>query len=291
MRLLTDLSLLVFTLLSLVACGVTAADIKNIRLIDARPGNATADICCLSGIDTQKAGEVILISDRGALFRGTLDDQGRTLRLKSSANLRLSSGRALTRAAYDAEGLAILPDGTLAISFEGRHSVTHYESGGTGIVAWRLPEEFKKSHNQGAEALAVDGAGSLWLISEKSKGEGFSIFSLRSGAWTNRGIFERLGSFKPVGADFDAAGRLYILERSLRLLGFTSRIRRIDDPRASTSAITIWQSRHGSHDNLEGIAVLESDGVSTQFLLVSDDNDFPLQSTEVLLLTLPVAQN
>ena len=183
-------------------------------------------------------------------------------------------------------GLAILGDGTHAISFEGRHRVAKYTGQGIGISAVALPGDVATRTNTGAEALAFDGRGTLWVISELAAGGGYDVATLRDGAWSYRGKLVGDPDFNPVGADFASGGELYVLERSFKYLGFASRLLRIRDPGASLEAETVWQSPRTRHDNLEAVAVISQTVNETTLLLVSDDNDFALQKTEALLLTI-----
>ena len=259
--------------------------VRGLEVVDGRANRADA-LCCLSGADTALDGSIVLVSDLGVLFGAELDAVTGTLTVTSSAPLRLSDGSAPGSALSNAEGLATLGDGTHAISFEGRHRVAKYTERGIGISAAALPGDVATRTNTGAEALAVDGADTLWVISELAAGGGYDAATLRDGAWSYRGKLIGNPDFNPVGADFAAGGELYVLERSFKYLGFASRLLRIRDPGASLEAETVWQSPRTRHDNLEAVAVISQSDGETTLLLVSDDNDFALQRTEALLLTI-----
>lgn len=276
------------TLLALTAATHLQAEtvtVRGLEVIDERADRADA-LCCLSGAEAELDGSIVLVSDRGVLFGAELDVVAGTLRVTSSAPLHLSDGSAPGSALSNAEGLAILRDGIHAISFEGRHRVAKYTGLGIGISAAALPGDVATRTNTGAEALAVDGGGTLWVISELAAGGGYDAATLRDGAWSYRGKLMGDPDFNPVGADFVSGGELYVLERSFKYLGFASRLRRITDPNISLEAETVWQSPRTRHDNLEAVAVTRQTGGVTTLLLVSDDNDFALQRTEALLLTI-----
>ena len=114
----------------------------------------------------------MLVSDLGVLFGADLDGAAGTLTITSSAPLRLSDGSAPGSALSNAEGLAIMRDGTHAISFEGRHRVAKYTARGFGVSAEALPREVSTRRNTGAEALAADSGDTLWVVSELEGGGG-----------------------------------------------------------------------------------------------------------------------
>ena len=258
----------------------------DLEILDRRVDRSDT-LCCLSGADTAPDGSIVLVSDVGVLFGAELDGVAGKLTIMASTPLRLSDGSAPGLALSNAEGLAIMRDGTQAISFEGRHRVAKYTARGFGVSSEAIPRDVSTRHNTGAEALAVDGRGdTLWVISELAAGGGYDVATLRDGAWSYRGKLMGDPDFNPVGADFAAGGELYVLERSFKYLGFASRLLRIRDPGASLEAETVWQSPRTRHDNLEAVAVISQTVNETTLLLVSDDNDFALQRTEALLLTI-----
>ena len=259
--------------------------VRGLEVIDGRANRADA-LCCLSGADTALDGSIVLVSDLGVLFEAELDQIAGTLTITASTPLRLSDGSAPGSALSNAEGLAIMRDGTHAISFEGRHRVAKYTGRGIGISAAAIPRDVSTRTNTGAEALAADSGDTLWVISELAAGGGYDVATLRDGAWSYRGKLVGDPDFNPVGADFASGGELYVLERSFKYLGFASRLRRISDPDTSLEAETVWQSPRTRHDNLEAVAVISQTVNKTTLLLVSDDNDFALQRTEALLLTI-----
>ena len=261
----------------------TAQSVTSVELIDRRQ-DQSATICCLSGIDIASNGTIFIVSDKGVLFEAELTADA--LIITASHRLRDQDGTPLSRERSDAEGLAITSDGGMFISLERQHRIDEFRNHQAG-QSWSIPRTIALPPNGGLEALAADRLGSLWSIPETPIQGAFPVLVLSAGQWTERGSLPQSGLFLPVGADFDARGRLYILERTNRLWQFQSRIRRINNPTEDEKDIeTIWESALGQYDNLEGIAILGNATNDIHLLLVSDDNKMPFQTTQVLLLRL-----
>ena len=196
------------------------------------------------------------------------------------------------RSLMDSEGVAVLPDGRFAVSFEGEGTarVWLYDPAATdGGPAEPLPDhpDFPRLQtNSALEALAADAQGRLWAIPERSGAldRPFPVYRYADGAWTVPLSLPRRGRFLPVGADFDDRGRLYLLERDFRgLLGFQSRVRRFTfDGDAIAEEETLLSTLPRQRDNLEGIAVWRDAGGALRMTMVSDDNNSFLQTTEVV---------
>ncbi|RVT82019.1 esterase-like activity of phytase family protein [Rhodobacteraceae bacterium CCMM004] len=200
------------------------------------------------------------------------------------AFLRDPRGGYLGRAWADSEGLAIAADGTLVISFEGRHRLARYDRDGTFLGD--LPKDdawADLQKNSGLEALAADADGTLFVLPERSgrQSRPFPVWRLDGERWTRAFEIPRRGPYLPVGADFGPDGRLYLLERHLAgLFGFTSRVRRFDlSAGAGLGEETLVTTRAGMHDNLEGVAVWH-DGARIRLTLIADDNFKFFQKTE-----------
>lgn len=236
----------------------------------------------LSAIDFGGNGQGYLLSDRGTLFEVGYDKLG-ALEVGQGVDLRDENGDLLPRPKSDSEGLAVLPDGRLAISFEWWHRVDVFETDGRLSEALRTPEKFADfQSNSGLEALAVDHEGRLIAIPERSGGSAvpFPVF-IYDGAW-REGVIPRRGAFLPVGADFGPRGRFYLLERDYLLGGFRSRIRRFDwDGERLTGEKELLKTRFWRHGNLEGIALRRAGG-DTLIEMVSDNNFLPVQRSELV---------
>ena len=231
------------------------------------------------------------LSDRSWLYWGSIerDGQGRIrgVNIAGRAHLKDSKGREL-KPGYlgDSEGLAIAPDGTIWVSFEGLDRIASYSS--PDAPATRQPEPpdlpaFKT--NSGMEALAIRDDGMLVAILERSGREDlpFPVLGFKDGSWSRLGRIRRDPRWLMVGADFGPDGMLYVLERDFRgLLGFASRVRRMrltaDGPQDEEILLT---TRPLQYDNLEGIAVWD-DGQGIRLTMISDDNFLILQRTEIV---------
>lgn len=273
-------------LLAIFCAGIAAADdVTRLEIIDARQVTRPV-ICCLSGVDTDAGGRVVLVSDRGFRFDAGLDSEMSSLIITQSLNLSETGGTPTSLDWIDAEGLAVANDGRIFISFERQHRITEYQAT-RALSSWAAPDFITLPSNGGMEALALDVSGTLWALPETPVEGSFALLALADGVWERRGLLEQTDGYLPVGADFDAIGRLYVLERDRWLLSFRSRVRRINNPMASSLDIeTLWESDYGEYDNLEGIAVLDGDRHSPRLLLISDDNQRSFQETQAIIVHL-----
>lgn len=172
----------------------------------------------------------------------------------------------------DAEGLAIARDGTLWISFERWAHVSRYD-------APDLPGQWIRDHdsfrdypqNRQLEAVAIHPDGTVYTFPERPLDAGFPKYRLDGDVWTIDGHIAELNGYSIVGADFDEAGRMYLLERKLVLgLWWQNRIRRLW-LNAPDDIETLWTGGRGEYNNLEGIAVW-TDQAALRITLVSDNN-------------------
>ena len=133
----------------------------------------------LSGLDQTKDG-LLAVTDSGDLLRlkVRLDRAGRLTGVTDAALLPLhdEQGRSLSgeKTPGDAEGLAVLPDGAFAVSFEQRHRIAlHADLAAPGRLL-TSPDPAALGSNEGMEALADAGTepaallvgaegGRLWL--------------------------------------------------------------------------------------------------------------------------------
>ena len=265
-----------------------AAEPVRLEIVDARAGPNLPEVCCLSGADTLPDGSLLIVSDKSTLFEAELDAGAGRLTLTHSAPLTLSDGTPLPKWRADAEGVAIGPGDKLHITFEGDHRAARYD-GARGVSSAPAPTDLGLPKNGGLEALAVDAGGTLWAIPETARGTGFPLLRLTGSRWEAAGALHASGGYLPVGADFDAAGALYVLERKFSFLRFQGRVRRLTlGPGGIEGIETVWEGAPGAYDNLEALVVIEGGGQPKSLLMISDDNGLPVQETQALLLKLDV---
>ena len=255
-------------------------------------------------ISSDGAGFVAL-SDKGSFVRGriTRNAAGGITKVATSAVTRLKSqtDAPLTASRTDSEGLALAPDGSFYVSFEGVARVLHYARIDGTAENLPTPREFAAfPRNAALEALAVDAKGALYTFPEELKaskrirlltgqpgnpdGADFPVWRFAKGKWARPFDLPRRGSFLPVGADFGPDGRLYVLEREFHgIAGFASRVRSFSvGARGLSAERTVLQTPQGLHDNLEGITVWRDAGGAIRLTMVSDNNFLPIQRTEIV---------
>ncbi|KIC38632.1 ABC-type cobalamin/Fe3+-siderophores transport system, ATPase component [Ruegeria sp. ANG-R] len=237
---------------------------------------------------------MIAVSDRSKLVTARIERDGDKIsdvRILGHWPILSSRGAALRGRAGDSEGLAIAADGSLYISFERIHRVVHYAAPDARARVLPRPQAFLNLDQNGSfEALAIDDRGRLYTLAEKSRtAQGaIPVFRWDGSRWSAPFVLPARGSFLPVAADFGPDGRLYVLERAVSLIGFRSRLRRwvIDDGVPQAEEI-LFETGTGKHDNLEGLSVWRDMKGRLRATMVSDDNFFALQRTELVEYLLP----
>lgn len=244
-----------------------------------------------SGIDLSEDGETfVTVSDRGRIFEGRILRENGKITGLSGGPLRPLlgvEGEPVVRRTYDAEGLAINPDGGLFISFEGYHRVWQYARADGPARKFHPNRDFKTlQNNSGLEALAIDDNGTLYAVPERSGAldRPFPVYVHAGRHWTHRYDIPRRPPYLVVGADFGPDGRFYLLERHLAgILGFRTRVRRFDiGADGMTGEETILETSIARHDNLEGIGVWRDSDGFIRLTMISDDNQRSFQRTEIV---------
>ncbi len=237
---------------------------------------------------------MIAVSDRSVLVTARIDRDGdriTDIRIVGHWPLLSSTGRIMPGHAGDSEGLAVTPEGDFFISFEGVHRVAYYPAPGTKARVLPRPAAFDELDRNGSfEALAIDDQGWLYTLTEKSRtahGD-IPVYRWNGRSWSTPFVLPQRDGFLPVAADFGPEGRFYVLERSVSLTGFRSRLRRWridgDDPVAEE---ILFETGTGAHDNLEGLSIWRDDLGRLRATMISDDNFLALQRTELVEYLLP----
>jgi len=247
-----------------------------------------------SGIELGPTGrDLIVISDAGTYMRGQIvrDSAGVIVSAQFGPLRRLlgAEGDPLSGRRADSEDLAFAPDGALFISFEHATRVSRYgQVDGVPVDLPDNPAFADLPDNESLESLAIDAKGTLYAVPEALLDGAIPVYVFRNGGWRAPLSLPRIGSFRPVAADFGPDGRLYLLERRFHGLGgFASRLRRFDlGPNGFSTGEVLLQTRAGLHDNLEGLSIWRApDGLRAT--MISDDNFFFLQVTEIVEYRLP----
>jgi hypothetical protein len=242
------------------------------------PGNAAFG--GLSAIEMHPGGgSAVVISDRGTLFEIALvREAGRVtaIGLTGASTLTDAAGtRASRPEEMDAEGLARLPDGRLAISFEGHMRVAIHGRDGRERQRIAPPPGSGALPGNGAwEGLAADRHGNLYTLAEQAPGQGPTpLYRLANGTWEHFGNIPRVAGYNPVGLDIDDRGRLYVLERRFTLGSFASRITRYGVTAGGLRQGELLLETHvGRHGNLEGLSLWRHADGTLIASLVADNN-------------------
>jgi hypothetical protein len=181
----------------------------------------------------------------------------------------------------DAEGLARMPDGRLAVSYEGLQRVMVHESDGEFSQWIVVPELFEPLvGNTGLESVAVRSDSTVFTLPERwepadDTHRPLFVYRFDDETWRVPDVLPVDGGYVPVGLDLDDTGRLYVLERRVGWpLRFSSRIRRLTlGPDNTILEIeTLLVTPLGQHGNLEGISLWHRSDGTRMVALVSDNN-------------------
>lgn len=259
--------------------GALLADTQTLSHIGTYNWRTDA-IVGLSGLEVSQDGtQFQAVSDQGWYLLGRLSRENGVIQdLILEQILPIQGNDGLPVAARpigdwsDAEGLAVAEDGTHWVSFERWAHVARFAGPGQ-VGQWIKdhPRFANHSDNQQLEAVALHPDGTLYTFPEEAFDAGFPIYRLDSNQWDITGYIAQQDGFAIVGADFDAQGQLYLLERK-HLLGklLQSRVRRLS-VEAPQQVETLWTSARAEFRNLEGIAVWQGvDGL--RLTMISDNN-------------------
>jgi hypothetical protein len=224
-----------------------------------------------------------VVSDFGDLIRFTvrLDRNGRLAGADSAISRPLTGpdGGVLTpKANADAEGLALLPDGRVLVSFERDHRIWSYGTGANARPVAVASPAVDLPENEGLEGLAA------------ALSAGWLALAEGGGVWLCEATCVTLGlstlvpadGYRFTGADRDPAGDgWFVTERFYSPpLDMRVRVRRLS-ANGIMSEPLIQLRPPASVDNFEGIAAVATP-TGTRLYLLSDDNANPLQKTLLL---------
>ncbi len=231
----------------------------------------------------------VAVSDKGELVRGRieLDATGQLVGLSQwrSRRLTLGDGQPINeKIDGDAEGLALLANGDLLVSFEGNHRIWNYGP----LDDMRLPTSMVRpvwpfGGNEGMEALASSGSG--WRVGGET-----------GGLWDCQALLAptctlvrmppdeplKVSDYRTTGMDRDPDGRgWWVVQRAYTPpMDVRARVRRMGEDGA-LGPVLVELKLPATTDNFEGIAATKRDG-KTRLYIVSDDNENPLQRTLML---------
>jgi hypothetical protein len=252
----------------------------------------------LSGLWLSPDGtELIAVSDRGTLWRASLDHaaDGRLIGLRDWQAVEPGSA-AGDPPRRDAEALAPAGADGLVIAYEGTHRLRRLALADLTAPAAALPTPLglDRPSNHGIEALAELPDGALLALAE-----GRLVGSGDLHAWLIDGdralplSYAASGGYLPTGAD-RLDDTIFVVERRFSLLrGFATRIVTLPVAEVRPGARLIGRRLAELRapllgENFEAIAARRGPDGRVLLYLVSDDNFIVLQRTLLLQLSLPL---
>lgn len=238
------------------------------------------------------------VSDHGHGVRFSLrhDEKGRLAGVDSAriAPLLALDGQPFTdRFDRDAEALARLPDGSIAVAFEHNHRIWNYAGSSGDLTAVPTPMPFPSTtpafgRNSGVEAMSELSDGSILALVEGRAEDTQSPAYLWQGNRWHDLIYERDAGFRPTGATLLPDGDVLVVERFFTVLeGVKIRLVRLGAETLKPGAtlrgeVLATLIPPVALDNMEGIAATRGINGEIWVYLISDDNFSPLQRTLLL---------
>jgi hypothetical protein len=244
------------------------------------------------------------IADVGSWLTATVeyDGEGNLIGLKDGriGSLRDLDGKPLVeKDNADAEGMALLPDGSWLVSFERHHRIWHYPTLDGVPTAINLPEDFgRQPWNGGVETITALPDGRLIAISEE-----YEVSPGLLAGWLGQPVgkdrytwqsfrYTKIPDFNPTAIRPLPSGGFVLLERAFDFVhGVRIRILQADaaDFRPGNVVTAREIARLASPlavDNLEGVSAITGPRGETLLWLISDDNFNTLQRNLLLLFEL-----
>lgn len=245
----------------------------------------------LSDIKFEDAERFLAVTDEGLLVRGRveLDGAGRLIGVAGMQVRPLvdpDGAPLIPKYLADAEGLALMPNGELLVSFERLHRVWRYDRDGRWLGERVIPET-AFSENDGLEGISSAGAEAFWASGEDGGlwrcDEVCESWIFPPSTPPDEGELSMVAlAQSPVGADLYVLERAYHADRNTN----TIQIQRIDIDRFR-AAPNPWRAlatftAPTTVDNFEGIAAVRRPDGGVRLYILSDDNFNPNQRTLLL---------
>lgn len=230
--------------------------------------------------------EFISVSDSGDLVRGRLrlDAEGNLDGLDALRSRRLTSLDATPftqKADGDAEGLTLLGNGDLLVSFEGDHRIWNYGPLDNITTPRRVPHPaWDFARNGGMEGLASNNG--QWRVAGEDGGVWDCDPVLCRAVSLPSGTASKDSDYRTTGLDRDPSGQGYwVVQRAFTPpMDARARVRKMSDD-GQLGPVLVELKLPGTTDNFEGIAATIR-GDKTRIYILSDDNQNPLQRTLML---------
>jgi hypothetical protein len=261
----------------------------------------------LSGLEVLEDGRVVAITDDGRWFEAqlNLDETGSLIGLSEAriALMRDEDGNPFeNKAAGDSEGLAQLPDGRFAVSFEQRPRILIYDLNRDGPFGAaqrgpRLGETSRLRRNVGLEALAVTREGALLVGAEgvNRRATPLWVAPLDAAAPAPPRIDYPLSDgYALTSLDHLPDGGFVAIERFYApIIGARARITRFAEDALSADDETLPHVERLAEiaaplavDNFEGVAAVRAPDGGVRLYIVSDNNFSARQRTLLLAFDL-----
>jgi len=244
------------------------------------------------------------ISDEGSWLSATIDYDS-SGNLAGLSNARIGSLRGLdgkpleNKQMADAEGMALLPDGSWLVSFERHHRFWRYPTlDGTPSPIEGPADIDRQPNNGGIEAVTALADGRIIAISEEyvvSPGmlRGWIGQPVGDGRYSWQTFeYAKTVDFNPTALVELPDGSFGLLERAYdKVRGVRVRVMQFDALELKPGGIVrakelAWLASPYAVDNLEGLAARKGLRGETLLWLISDDNFNPLQRNILLMFEL-----